>query len=153
LPPSPHENFNRPPNFEGCIALEKETAHSTREIFHGAVEHIGKKTVFVQALTRSHLKNRILAQGQGRTEFQPTGILKYVEDLKRGPNTEIGEKDFFEIASSVHPEMADFGFRQGPSEFSTAPKTSRDLRQASRTMSRIENERERRRGPKDAVYE
>jgi rSAM/selenodomain-associated transferase 2/rSAM/selenodomain-associated transferase 1 len=49
---------------------------------------------------RSHLKNRILAQGQGGTEFQPAGILKYVEDLKRGPNTEIGEKDFFEIASN-----------------------------------------------------
>jgi hypothetical protein len=48
---------------------------------------------------RSHLKNRILAQGQGGTEFQPAGILKYVEDLKRGPNTEIGQKDFFEIAS------------------------------------------------------
>jgi hypothetical protein len=26
--------------------------------------------------------------------------------------------------------MVDFVFRQGPSEFSTAPKTSRDLRQA-----------------------
>ena len=50
--------------------------------------------------TRSHLKNRILAQDQGGTEFQPTGILKYVEDLKRGPNTEIGQKDFFEIASN-----------------------------------------------------
>ncbi|MGD8771305.1 MAG: hypothetical protein PVJ06_14790, partial [Desulfobacterales bacterium] len=32
----------------------------------------------------------------------PTGILKYVKDLKRGPNTEIGGKDFFEIASSMH---------------------------------------------------
>jgi hypothetical protein len=50
-------------------------------------------------LIRSHLKKRILAQGQGGTEFQPAGILKYVEDLKRGPNTEIGQKDFFEIAS------------------------------------------------------
>jgi hypothetical protein len=44
-----------------------------------------------------------LAQGQGGTEFQPAGILKYVEDLKPGPNTEIGQKDFFEIASSVRP--------------------------------------------------
>jgi hypothetical protein len=51
-------------------------------------------------LIRSHLKKRILAQGQGGTEFQPAGILKYVEDLKRGPNTEIGQKDFFEIASN-----------------------------------------------------
>jgi hypothetical protein len=50
-------------------------------------------------ITRSHLKNRIFAQGQGRTEFQPAGILKYVEDLKRGPNTDIGQKDFFEMAS------------------------------------------------------
>ena len=37
---------------------------------------------------RSHLKKRILAQGQGGTEFQPADILKYVEDLKPGPNTE-----------------------------------------------------------------
>ena len=48
---------------------------------------------------RSHLKKRILVQDQGGAEFQPAGILKYVEDLKRGANTEIGPKDFFEIAS------------------------------------------------------
>jgi hypothetical protein len=52
-----------------------------------------------ETTSRSHLKNRILAQGQGGAEFQPAGILKYVEELKRGPNTEIGKKDFFEIAS------------------------------------------------------
>ena len=78
--------------------------------------------------SRSYLKNRILAQDsvfaewlrrdkQGGAEFprvagfpvcsyfhcgsQPAGILKYVEDLKRGPNTEIGAKDFFEIASNL----------------------------------------------------
>jgi len=39
--------------------------------------------------------------------------------------------------------MVDFGFRQGPSEFSTA---------GIAVISRIENQRERRRGPKDAVY-
>jgi len=49
--------------------------------------------------TRSHLKNRILAQGQGGAEDQPAGILQYSEELKRGPNTEIGPKDFFEMAS------------------------------------------------------
>ncbi|PLX53554.1 MAG: hypothetical protein C0611_04565, partial [Desulfobacteraceae bacterium] len=27
------------------------------------------------------------------------GILKYVEDLKRGSNAEVGPKDYFEIAS------------------------------------------------------
>ena len=48
---------------------------------------------------RSHLKKRILAQYQDETEFQPAGILKYVEDLKRGLNAEIGPKNFFEMAS------------------------------------------------------
>jgi hypothetical protein len=46
----------------------------------------------------SHLKKRILVQDQGGAEFQPAGILKYVEDLKRGTNAEVGPKDFFEIA-------------------------------------------------------
>jgi hypothetical protein len=49
--------------------------------------------------TRSYLKNRMLVQGQGRPEIQPAGILKYSEELKRGPNTEIGPKDIFKIAS------------------------------------------------------
>ena len=49
---------------------------------------------------RSHLKNWILVQGQGGNEVQPTGILEYSEELKRGPNTEIGPKDFFEMASN-----------------------------------------------------
>ena len=48
---------------------------------------------------RSHLKNRILVQGQGGPEIQPAGILKYSEELKRRPNTEIGPKDIFEMAS------------------------------------------------------
>ena len=51
-------------------------------------------------LPRSYLKNRILVQGRGGAEFQPTGILEYFEDLKRGINKEIGPKDIFEIASS-----------------------------------------------------
>jgi hypothetical protein len=51
-----------------------------------------KKKVFY---IRSRLKNRILVQVQGGTEFQSADILKYFEELKRGPNTEIGTKDFF----------------------------------------------------------
>lgn len=47
----------------------------------------------------SHLKNRILVQSQGGLKFQPTGILKYFEDLKRERNTEVGPKDIFEITS------------------------------------------------------
>ena len=46
---------------------------------------------------RSHLKNWILVQAQGGATLQPAGILKYVEDLERGPNKEIGPKDFFEM--------------------------------------------------------
>jgi hypothetical protein len=41
-----------------------------------------------------------LVQGHGGDEFQPAGILKYFEELNRVPNTEIGPKDFLEIASS-----------------------------------------------------
>jgi hypothetical protein len=49
--------------------------------------------------TRSHLKNRILVQVQGGTEFQPADILMYFEELKLGLKTEIGTKDFFEMVS------------------------------------------------------
>jgi hypothetical protein len=67
-------------------------------------------------MLRSHLKNRILVQGPplkprgikrrggGSTRPVVYGIsdthLKYAEELKRGPNTEIGPKDLFEIASN-----------------------------------------------------
>ena len=40
----------------------------------------------------------ILVQDQGGSEFQAAGILKYAEDLKRGPNTDIGAIDLFEMA-------------------------------------------------------
>ncbi len=56
-------------------------------------------------MSRSHLKIRILVQGQGGAEFQPAGILLYVEDLKRGHNAGIGPKDFFEIASNSFMEQ------------------------------------------------
>jgi len=55
--------------------------------------------------TRSRLKNRILVQGQGGGKFQPAGIRKYVEDLKREPNADIGPKDIFEIASNLDPSL------------------------------------------------
>jgi hypothetical protein len=48
---------------------------------------------------RSRLKNRILVQYQGGAKLQPAGILKYSEELKRRPNTEIELKDIFEMAS------------------------------------------------------
>jgi len=51
-------------------------------------------------IIRSHLKNRILVQSQGELEFQPAGILRYFEDLKRELNTGFGSKDIFEIAYS-----------------------------------------------------
>ncbi|MEJ2656823.1 MAG: hypothetical protein P8012_06455 [Desulfobacterales bacterium] len=36
-----------------------------------------------------------------KAEDQLAGILKYVEDLRRGLNADIGRKDFFEMASSL----------------------------------------------------
>ncbi len=56
----------------------------------------------MESASRSHLKKKILVQNQGGTKFQPAGILKYVEDLKRGPNAEFGPKDFFESAYRSH---------------------------------------------------
>jgi len=46
----------------------------------------------------SHLKIKIFGQNQGGPDFQPAGILKYVEDLKEGANVEFGQKDYFKIA-------------------------------------------------------
>jgi hypothetical protein len=51
-------------------------------------------------LIRSHLKKRVLVQVQGGPELQPAGILWYSEEFKQGTNTEIGSKNFFEIASN-----------------------------------------------------
>ena len=48
----------------------------------------------------SHLKKRILVQDRGGFGFQTAGIRLYDEDLKTGSNTEIGPKDFFEMACS-----------------------------------------------------
>jgi hypothetical protein len=42
-----------------------------------------------------------LVQVQGGAELQPAGILQYSEQLKQGTNTEIGPKNFFEIASNL----------------------------------------------------
>ncbi len=52
-------------------------------------------------ISRSHLKIRIFVRDQGEGEDQPAGILKYVEDLRRGLNADIGQKDFFEMASNA----------------------------------------------------
>ena len=51
---------------------------------------------------RTHLKNRILVQDRGEAEFQTAGILKHVEDLKRGSNKDIGPKDIFEMGSTLY---------------------------------------------------
>jgi predicted amidohydrolase YtcJ len=45
-----------------------------------------------------------LVQSQGGLKFQPGGILRYFEDLKRELNTGFGIKDIFEIASKYHIE-------------------------------------------------
>jgi hypothetical protein len=44
---------------------------------------------------RGYLKNKILVQGQGGFEFQPTDILgSYFEELKLEPTQRLGEKIF-----------------------------------------------------------
>ena len=48
---------------------------------------------------RNPLKMRILVQDQGGAKSQPAGILLYFEELRRGPNTDIGPKDHFDKAS------------------------------------------------------
>jgi hypothetical protein len=45
-------------------------------------------------IIRTYFKKIILAQVQGGSEFQTAGILKYVEDLKRGPTQKLGQKTF-----------------------------------------------------------
>jgi hypothetical protein len=50
---------------------------------------------------RSDLKIRIFGRDQDDAEDQPTDILRYVEDLRRGLNADIGRKDFFEMASNI----------------------------------------------------
>jgi hypothetical protein len=50
---------------------------------------------------RSYLKIRIFGRDQGEAENQSVGILKYVEDLIRGLNTDIGRKDFFEMLLNI----------------------------------------------------
>jgi hypothetical protein len=55
-------------------------------------------------LMRSYLKIRIFGRDQGEAEDQPAGILMYVEDLRRGLNADIAQKDLFETVSSAHPE-------------------------------------------------
>jgi len=40
-----------------------------------------------------------LVQNRGGTEFKTAGNLLVVEDLKRGPNKDIGPKDIFGLVS------------------------------------------------------
>ena len=56
--------------------------------------------------TTGHLKKRILVQDQGGFEFQTAGIRLYVEDFEPGSNTEMGPKDFFEMACKSLPKRA-----------------------------------------------
>jgi hypothetical protein len=69
-------------------------------VFRTKRETVQKRSIIVFEIGyKSHLKNWNLVQDQGGADVQPAGILKYSEELKRGPNTEIGQKDFFEMAS------------------------------------------------------
>jgi len=51
---------------------------------------------------RTYLKKKIFASDQGEAKHQPAGILAYFEDLMRGFNAEMGQKDFFEIGYRIN---------------------------------------------------
>jgi hypothetical protein len=63
----------------------------------------------LEAISKTGFWFKVSRQERG-TEVQPAGILKYSEELKRGPNTEIGTKDIFEIASNSLWEHLPKGF-------------------------------------------
>jgi len=68
-------------------------------------DNFGQNECHYLTKLRSHLKIRIFVRdllprsaGQEReAKDQPAGILRYVEDLRRGLNADIGRKDFFEM--------------------------------------------------------
>jgi hypothetical protein len=64
----------------------------------------------VEQLTGIHLKNRILIQDRGGTEFHTGGMLVYVEDLKRGSNKDSGPKDIFEMGSRKDAHIPEKSF-------------------------------------------
>jgi hypothetical protein len=57
--------------------------------------------VKIVKFTISLLKIRIFVRDRGEAKNQPAGILKYVEDLRRGLTADIGRKDFFEMAYNI----------------------------------------------------
>jgi hypothetical protein len=57
-------------------------------------------------------RRRLAGQERG-TDFQPADILKYFEELEFGPNTEIGTKGLFEMASILEVLFGFEIFKQG----------------------------------------
>jgi hypothetical protein len=56
--------------------------------------------IVVDRSTKAISKIELWLKLKAGPKFQPAGILKYFEELKRGPNAEIGPKGIFEIASN-----------------------------------------------------
>jgi hypothetical protein len=81
-----------------------------------------------RAILQDSRIERLNSRPSGRGAWRPrVKFRNYAEAYKRYAaqvipqiDAEIAEKGHFWIDFSVHPEMVDFGFRQGPSEFSTA---------------------------------
>jgi len=94
---------------KGRAVTETDEAFELREPETSYISILGHENKDIN-LSTSYLKKRILVQDRDGSEFQPEGvpkevplgcILKYVEDLKRGANKDIGPKDFFEIACNI----------------------------------------------------
>jgi hypothetical protein len=56
------------------------------------------------------------------------------------------------MLTSAHPKVVDFGSGQGRSDFETDGAAVRAIALRSWATARISKERERRPGPKDAIY-
>ncbi|MDF1593457.1 MAG: hypothetical protein P1P89_18260 [Desulfobacterales bacterium] len=55
--------------------------------------------IFHRFRNRTYLKKKIFVSDQGEAKHQPAGIIEYFDDLMRGFNADMEQKDFFEIGS------------------------------------------------------
>ena len=62
---------------------------------YGLITMNHRVLVLTVTYIRSCLIKQILVQDVGGPGFQTADICRYVEDLKPGPNTQLGPKDFF----------------------------------------------------------
>ncbi|MFH1980715.1 MAG: hypothetical protein ABIL58_02610 [Pseudomonadota bacterium] len=83
------------------LSRENKFAIKIRIVFKGAIDHQPSGNGVFPTNIRTCLKKRVFGSDQGDGKHQPSGILVYFEDLMRGFNADMGQKDFFEIGSII----------------------------------------------------